>query len=266
MGVKEMDVKVVKEVESRLRDYFARHGKAVAESFPCPIPQRIKERQALNRYIDHTLLKQAALDADYRQLLADAQKWQPFSVCLPPVRVPAAVEALRGSGVKTCSVVGFPWGYDSSRAKAADAAWLVGKGCDEVDMVISLGLLKDEDYLSVFDDIQAVVEAADGHLLKVILECSELSREEIIAASFIAGWAGAWFVKTSTGFASGGASLEAVRVMRQVAGDVLGVKASGGIRDRAFTEKLIEAGADRIGASATGTILAYNVDDGGSGY
>ena len=254
----------VQRIEEELREYFSKNKKTLPEHFPCP-PQRIQEAQDMNLYIDHTLLKQAAVSADYEKLFAEARAWKPFSVCIPPVRIPAAVNALKGSGVKTCTVVGFPWGYSSSRAKAGDAAWACAQGCDEVDMVISLGFLKDGDYLAVFDDIQAVVDAADGHLVKVILETAELQAEEIVAATLVAGWAGAWFVKTSTGFASAGASLDAVRIMRRVAGDIMGVKASGGIRDRAFTEALIESGADRIGASATGVILGKSAVE-GSGY
>ena len=251
--------------EQELREYFSTHGKIMPERFPCPRPQRIRELQDLNLYIDHTLLKQTAGSASYEKLFAEAREWQSFSVCVPPVRIPAAVEALKGSTVKTCTVVGFPWGYESSAAKAADAAWAVAQGCDEVDMVISLALLKDGDYLAVFNDIAAVVTAADGRLVKVILETAELLEDDIAIASFVAGWAGAWFVKTSTGFASGGASLEAVRIMRRVAGDTMGVKASGGVRDRVFVEQLIEAGADRIGTSSTGAILGHG-KGGGGGY
>ncbi len=265
--------------ESMLREYFSEHGKILPEQFPCPVPQRAVPQRAqqravpqgmgkvqeLNRYIDHTLLKQAASAADYEKLFAEARSWEPFSVCVPPVRIPAAVRSLRNSAVKTCTVVGFPWGYNPTEAKAAETSWAVSQGCDEIDMVISVGFLKDGNYTAVFDDIAAVVRAADGHLVKVILETAELSEDEIIAATLISGWAGAWFVKTSTGFASGGASVEAVRIMRDIAGDILGVKASGGIRNRDFAEELIGAGADRLGVSATGVILGRS-NEGSSGY
>jgi deoxyribose-phosphate aldolase len=252
-------------VRGDLRRFFSDKGISLPDSYPCPVPQRIAGKQDLNLYIDHTLLKQTSAAAEYDKLFAEARVWKPFSVCVPPARIPRAVRALDGSGVKTCSVVGFPWGYDSSAAKAADTAWLVDQGCDEIDMVISVGRLKDRDWLYVHEDVKAVVDAADGRLVKVILESAELSDEEIVAASLLSGWAGAWFIKTSTGFASGGASVRAVEIMRAVAGDVLGVKASGGIRNREFTEELIAAGADRIGASATGAILGLEAPAGG-GY
>ena len=248
----------LQKIEDGLREYFARQNKTLPERFPCPRSQRVQTAQDLKRYIDHTLLRQTATSADYEKLFAEAREWQPFSVCVPPVRIPAAVRALRGSGVKVCAVVGFPWGYESSPAKAADVAYALSQGCDEIDMVLSVGMLKEGEYLSVFDDIQSVVEAADGRLVKVILESAELLGQDIAAGSFIAGWAGAWFVKTSTGFASAGASLEALQIMRVVAGDTMGVKASGGIHNRAFAEALIEAGADRLGVSATGVILGHN--------
>ncbi len=242
-------------IEKDLRGYFSQQGISLPDSFTCPVPQRISSPQDLNLYFDHTQLKQTSGKDAYEQLYREARAWKPFSVCVPPARIPRAIEALKGSGVKSCSVVGFPWGYDSSSAKAADTAWLVARGCDEIDMVISVGRLKDGDYAYVLEDVKAVVKAAEGRLVKVILETAELSDEEIAIAGFLCGWAGAWFIKTSTGFASGGASVEAVRIMRLVAGDIMGVKASGGIRDRKFTEELIDAGADRIGASATGAIL-----------
>lgn len=242
-------------IEENLRDYFSSRSLNLPDTFPCPEPQRISAPQNLNLYIDHTLLKQSAGEEDYQKLFSEALAWEPFSVCVPPVRIPSAVTALKDSPVKTCTVVGFPWGYDSSAAKAADAAWAIGQGCEEIDMVISVGKLIDGDFTAVYDDIRSVVDASKGRLVKVILESAELSDGQIAQGAFISGWAGAWFVKTSTGFASGGASVEAVKIMRQVSGNVMGVKASGGIRNREFTQELIAAGADRIGASATGAIL-----------
>ncbi len=243
------------ELQKRLREKLETAGISVPAEFPCPQPQRVTRIREINRYIDHTLLKQTAGSDDYQQLYSQALDWKPFSVCIPPLRVPRAVEVLKDSPVATCTVVGFPWGYDSSEAKAADARWAVSRGCDEIDMVISVGQLKDGEYARVFRDIKTVVDAVGGKLVKVILESSELDEKEIASACFISGWAGAWFVKTSTGFASSGASIEAVKIMREVAGDVLGVKASGGIRSADFAAELISAGADRIGASATGTII-----------
>jgi deoxyribose-phosphate aldolase len=167
-----------------------------------------------------------------------------------------AAEMLRGSGVKVCTVIGFPLGYNDPRSKADEVRRARELGCEEFDMVIPVGLLKDGNLIEVFCDVRAVVEAAEGLLVKVILETGLLSRDEKIAAGIVSLMAGAHFLKTSTGFFTTGATVEDVELLRAVAGENRGVKAAGGIRDFAFAESLIKAGADRIGASATLKILA----------
>lgn len=255
----------IQKIEEQLRSYFASRGVSLPGAFPCPEPQHSGGKRELKSYFDHTQLKQAAGREEYEKLYDEALEYEPFSVCIPSSRLPRAALRLKDSPVKLCTVVGFPWGYDATEAKVAETVQAIREGADEIDMVIALGFLKDGDFLHVYEDIRKVVRAADGRLVKVILETSELSDEEIVQASFIAGWAGAWFIKTSTGFASGGASVHAVKLMREVGGSILGVKASGGIRNREFTLELIDAGADRIGASATAAILTGS-DSGGSGY
>ena len=211
--------------------------------------------QDLARYFDHTLLKPDATHGQFRDLCSEAAEVRAFSVCVPPNRVRLAVDELSGSQVKTCTVVGFPLGYATPASKAAEVAELRELGCHEFDTVIPVGKVKEGNWNALYEDVAAVVDAASGKLVKVILETALLTPYEIAAAGYVALRAGADMLKTSTGFASGGASVEAVRIMRLVAGDVAGVKASGGIRELSFTKELIEAGADRIGASSTLRIL-----------
>lgn len=225
---------------------------------------RVEDGAPLQRYIDHTLLKQEATADQYRNLCGEARSAGTRSVCVPPDRVALCVAELEGSAVEVCTVVGFPFGYQSTAAKAADVTVTRELGATEFDMVIPVGRVRDGLIEELYDDVRAVVAAADGLLVKVILETSALTDEQKVAAAATALHAGAAIIKTSTGFASGGATLEDLALMRAVAGDDRGVKASGGIRDRAFAEACIAAGADRIGASATVAILAGTT--GGSDY
>jgi deoxyribose-phosphate aldolase len=202
-------------------------------------------------FVDHTLLKAEATKAEIEKICAEAKQHEFAAVCVNGTWVELCVALLRGTGVTVASVVGFPLGAMTIRSKAAEAREAVAAGAREIDMVIALGRLKSGEWGYVEEDIRAVVEASRPGIVKVILESSALTREEIIKASALSKEAGAHFVKTSTGFhSSGGASLEAVRMMRIVVGDALGVKASGGIRDCETALKMIAAGANRLGTSS----------------
>ncbi len=205
----------------------------------------------LAKYIDHTLLKPEATEAQIRTLCSEALKYDFASVCVNSCYVPLAHELLKGSDVKTCCVVGFPLGSMLTEAKAFEASCAISKGAQEVDMVINVGALKSGNLQFVKDDIAAVHEACKGKaLLKVIIETCLLSREEIETVSRIVAEVGAEFIKTSTGFSTAGAKAEDVALMRKSVGSNVGVKAAGGIRDLDTTLEMIKAGADRIGASA----------------
>jgi deoxyribose-phosphate aldolase len=219
----------------------------------------------LNTLIDHTLLKQSAGAQEYLLLCDQAKQWGTKSVCVPPNRAPLAKEALMDSSVLVCSVVGFPFGYDSTKAKVEETQWLIHQGVDEIDMVVPVGWIKDGEFELVYQDIHSVVSAAQGRLVKVILETSELTDLEKVAGSTIACFAGAHFLKTSTGFASGGADLESLAIMRAVAGPLRGIKASGGVRTRDFALQCISLGIDRIGTSSAAAILGIS-DQKGSDY
>ena len=177
--------------------------------------------------------------------------WHTVFVCVNSYYVPYVANLLHGSDVKICSVVGFPLGAMSTRAKALEAKIAVMDGADEIDMVINVGALKDRDYSVVLEDIKAVKEACGEHILKVIIETCLLTDDEKVKACELAKEAGADFVKTSTGFSSAGANVEDVRLMRETVGPDMGVKASGGIHDKEFAKELVDAGANRLGTSAT---------------
>jgi deoxyribose-phosphate aldolase len=202
--------------------------------------------------IDHTLLKPEATEAQVRQLCGEARRFHFASVCVNPTWVALCADLLAGSGVKGCTVIGFPLGATLTSAKAFEAAAAVQEGAHEVDMVLNIGRLKGGEYAAVYSDIQAVVEAAHSFsaLVKVILETALLSDGEKVAAAVLAKTAGADFVKTSTGFSGGGATVADVRLLRQVVGPGLGVKASGGVRSAADALAMLAAGATRIGASS----------------
>jgi len=210
----------------------------------------------LARMIDHTLLKPDATRDEIEKLCQEALTYQFASVCVNPHWVPLAAQLLKGSPVKVCTVIGFPLGATSTAAKAFEAADAIAHGAQEVDMVLNIGALKSGDLDTVQQDIAAVVEAARGKtLVKVILETGLLTRDEKITACRLAKAAGADFVKTSTGFGHGGATVEDVALMRETVGPEMGVKASGGVRDAATARAMIQAGANRIGASAGVSIV-----------
>ena len=205
----------------------------------------------LAKYIDHTLLKTDAQRADVTKLIEEAKAYHFASVCVSPIWVSYVSEALRDTGIKTCTVIGFPQGATPSVVKAFETKQAVADGADEVDMVIAVGRLKDSDDAYVKADIEAVVQAAGGKALtKVIIETCLLTDEEKRRACLLAKEAGADFVKTSTGFSTGGATAADVRLMRESVGETMGVKAAGGIRSRADAEAMLAAGATRLGTSS----------------
>jgi deoxyribose-phosphate aldolase len=209
----------------------------------------------LSAIIDHTLLKP---DASREQLIKVCEEAKQFSfatVCVNSSNIPLVARQLKGSAVKPIAVVGFPLGAASSQAKAFEAREAVRAGAEEIDMVINIGALKSKDYKLVYEDIKTVVDAVKPQKVKAIIETAQLNQDEKVAACALAKTAGAAFVKTSTGFGGGGATVDDVALMRRVVGSDMEVKASGGIRTQADARKMIEAGADRIGASASVVIV-----------
>jgi len=212
----------------------------------------------LASYIDHTLLKADATEAQITRLCAEAREHRFASVCVNPRWVALCAQLLAGSGVRVCTVIGFPLGASSSAIKAAETRQAVADGADELDMVISVGDLKAGNNEFVHADIRGVVKAAEGRTVKVIIEACLLTDEEKSLACKLAMAAGADFVKTSTGFSTGGATVADVKLMRAAVGPNFGVKAAGGIRTRQDALAMIEAGANRLGASAGIAICAEN--------
>lgn len=199
------------------------------------------------KMIDHTMLKADATKDTILRYCEEAKDNGFASVCVNSSYVALVAKALQGSGVHTCTVVGFPLGAMSTKAKAFEAKQAVEDGACEVDMVLHIGALKDKDYLYVKEDIRAVVMASKPALVKVILETCLLNKEEIRIASALSEEAGADFIKTSTGFSTGGATVEDIKIMKESVSPKMKLKASGGIRSREFAEELIAAGADRLG-------------------
>lgn len=225
----------------------------------------MKLNKPLNKYFDHTLLKADATAEQIDKLCEEALKYDFYSVCVNSCNVAQCRDALRDSDVKIAAVVGFPLGASTTAAKAFETEEACRDGACEIDMVINIGALKEggEDY--VCHDIKAVVDKAAQYdaIVKVIIETCLLTEDEKRLACRLSQDAGAAFVKTSTGFSTGGATAEDVALMRSCVGDSMQVKASGGIRDLATVSKMIEAGADRIGASASTVIMdAYNSQKG----
>lgn len=213
--------------------------------------RRIESPADLAPYIDHTLLRPDASRAEVAALADEAAEHGFAAVCVASRWVAEARARLRGTSVAVCCVVGFPHGDASTAAKAAEAAAAAGDGADELDMVLALGALKAGEYRSVEQDIRAVVESSAGRLVKVILETSALDERQKVVACALSVAAGAGYVKTSTGFGGGGATVEDVALMRSVVGPAVGVKASGGIKTFDDAKALIDAGASRLGASSS---------------
>ncbi|HBI2045563.1 deoxyribose-phosphate aldolase [Enterococcus faecalis] len=218
----------------------------------------------LNRMIDHTILKPEATEAAVQKIIDEAKEYNFFSVCINPCWVAFASEQLADTDVAVCTVIGFPLGANTPEVKAYEAADAIKNGANEVDMVINIGALKSQQYDHVRQDIQGVVDAAKGKaLVKVIIETALLTDEEKVKACELAKEAGADFVKTSTGFSTGGAKVADIRLMRETVGPDMGVKASGGVHNAEEALAMIEAGATRIGAS-TGVAIVSGVT--GEGY
>lgn len=212
----------------------------------------IPQGPELAKYIDHTLLKPDATQQEIAQLCYEARKYGFASVCVNPTWVSLCAELLKGSEVKVCTVIGFPLGATSSESKAFETETAIKQGATEIDMVINVGALKARDIETVAKDIRGVVKAAHAHgiIVKVIIETVLLTDEEKTIASLTSKEAGADYVKTSTGFAGGGATVHDVELMRKAVGPQMGVKASGGVRTFEEAQSMIKAGATRIGASA----------------
>ena len=202
------------------------------------------------KLIDHTLLKPIATQSDIKHLCDEARQYGFCSVCVNPCWVAFAKEQLRGTDVKVCTVIGFPLGANTTSVKTFETQDAVKNGADEIDMVINIGALKGQDYDTVLADIRSVRQACAGHTLKVIIETSQLTDEEKVKACELATQAGADFVKTSTGFTGGGATAEDVALMRRSIAPSMEVKASGGVRSREDFDKMVAAGATRVGASS----------------
>jgi deoxyribose-phosphate aldolase len=210
----------------------------------------MKGTKALNKLIDHTLLKSTATTADVLTLCDEARRHQFKSVCIEPVHVVTAKQALQGSDVLVCTVIGFPLGTNTTSTKVAETKQALLDGANEFDMVIHVGDALEGRFERIEEDIHAVVKAAQGHTVKVILETCYLSNDQIVHACKAATNAGAHFVKTSTGFGPGGATVEHVRLMKASVPSTMAVKASGGIRSLADANAMIEAGASRLGTSS----------------
>ena len=203
------------------------------------------------KLFDHTILKADATREAVAKICEEAKEYGFMSVCVNSYYTAFVAEKLKDSDVKVCTVVGFPLGQMSTKAKAAETELAVKDGADEIDMVINVGALKDKEYDVVCNDIKEVKKACVQALLKVIIETCLLTDEEKVKACELAKEAGADYVKTSTGFSTGGADAHDVELMRKTVGDSMGVKASGGIRDKETAEKMVKAGASRLGTSAT---------------
>ncbi len=210
---------------------------------------------SVNSYIDHTSLKADANEEQIHALIDEAKEYQFASVCVNPTWVKTAANALKDSPVKVCTVIGFPLGASTTTVKAFEAKDAIANGADEIDMVINIGALKSRNFKLVDDDIKAVVESSGTKLVKVIIETCLLTDDEKVKACQLAKSAGADFVKTSTGFSTGGATIEDIALMRKTVGPDMGVKASGGARTLEAAQAFIKAGANRIGTSSGVAIM-----------
>ncbi|MHB1127830.1 MAG: deoxyribose-phosphate aldolase [Bacillota bacterium] len=212
--------------------------------------------------IDHTLLRPEATEKDILNLCREAVEHRFGTVCINPGFVALAARELAGTGIKVCTVIGFPLGATTTGVKVFEAAGAVASGADELDMVINIGALRGGDISLVRQDIDAVVQASAGRLVKVIIEAVLLNFKEKVQACQLAAESGAGFVKTSTGFGPGGATVEDVALMRQTVGPGMGLKAAGGIRDFPMAFRMLEAGANRLGTSSGAVILKQAIAQG----
>jgi deoxyribose-phosphate aldolase len=232
-----------KDMADRAEAMIDAYSKTTPPSYPV-------DTSNMGQYVDHTRLKVETTRDDIQRFCEEARKYRLAAVCFNPVYVPYAVSLLSGSPVHVATVVGFPLGSEFSITKAVDTRAAVSEGATEIDMVIAVGLLKSGLYEAVFDDIRAVVEAAAGRTVKVIIESSDLTDREKVIASILAKDAGAQYLKTSTGFGRGGATVADVALLKYIAGEEMKVKASTGIKTREDAIRMIQAGASRLGTSA----------------
>jgi deoxyribose-phosphate aldolase len=256
MDTKEMVEQITREVLARLKEGAAAgaakpgSGPAAPAAAAAASPPALPPA-TLAKYIDHTLLKPESTKAQVDKLCAEAIEYKFYSVCVNSTWVAQCARKLRGTGVKVCAVVGFPLGAMDSRAKGLETRYAVENGASEIDMVINVGALKSGDLKTVEEDMRAVLRACrQTTIMKVIIECALLTDAEKVLACQIAKKAGAHFVKTSTGFAASGATVQDVALMRRTVGPELGVKAAGGIRSTDDALAMIQAGATRLGTSA----------------
>lgn len=212
----------------------------------------------INQYIDHTLLKPTALIADIKRICNEAIQYKFAAVCVPPPMIRTAKQELKNSGIKTATVIGFPFGYSAVEAKIAETVLSIVDGADELDMVINLIALKNNDWEYLANEINHVMPVVKqkNKVIKIIIESGVLTKEEIVRCCDIYGAAGVDFVKTSTGYAEKGATADAVKLMRAHLPEVVQIKASGGIKTYAFAKELIEAGATRLGCSSSVQIVS----------
>ena len=214
----------------------------------------------LNKYIDHTNLKNTATLKDIEKLCNEAIKYKFASVCIYPYYVPLAKKLLKDTNVEVCTVIGFPTGESTKEVKVYEAIDAVEKGANEIDMVINISALKNKDYDYVKEEIEEVRDAIDGKVLKVIIETCLLTEKEIIKMTEICNETFVNFIKTSTGFSTGGAKVEDIKLINKHKNEVLEIKASGGIRDIHTMEDMINAGATRIGTSSGVEIMSHDCD------
>ena len=207
-------------------------------------------RKKIASFIDHTLLSPDATENDIKKLCEEAKKFGFAAVCINPSFVKLAAERLKGSGVKVCTVVGFPLGATHKEVKSYEAAKAIKEGADEIDMAANIGALKGKNFRLVYEDVRGVIEASKDKVVKVILEMGSLEKDEKIAGCVLTKAAGASYIKTSTGFGKGGAIVEDVALIRKIVGTGMGIKAAGGIRNLETAYSLIKAGATRLGTSS----------------
>jgi len=227
------------------------------------------EKMSLNKYIDHTILKPTCLVSDIEKLCAEAKQYDFAAVCVPPNFVKLAKEKLVGSTVQVATVIGFPFGYSATEAKIAEIILAMVDGADELDVVANISAIKNGDWSAIADEINHIMPIirSKNKVVKIIIESGVLTDDEIIKCCDIYGIAGIDYLKTSTGYAEKGASVEAVKLFRKHLPDQVQIKASGGIRDYAATKLMIEAGATRIGCSAgLAIVLGANADNVKSNY
>ncbi len=229
----------------------------------------VMEKRSLNKYIDHTILKPTCLVADIEKLCAEAKQYDFAAVCVPPNFVKLAKEKLAGSTVQVATVIGFPFGYSATEAKIAEIILAMVDGADELDVVANISAIKNGDWSAIADEINHIMPIirSKGKVIKIIIESGVLTDDEIIKCCDIYGIAGIDYLKTSTGYAEKGASVEAVKLFRKHLPDQVQIKASGGIRDYATAKLMIDAGATRIGCSAGVAIVSgANTDNVKSNY